>query len=96
MPLNLSDPLVETAVFGRQVEDFLESPIGDYLVQCARNEIEQAARDLTIEMKKPGPVDPAVVERCQRRIQIAEAVRNWLGYAVEAGIVALEQIVEES
>ena len=96
MPLDSADPVVEAAVFGRQVEDFLDSPLGSYLLQCVRDEIDNATKDLVREMKKGAPVDPAIVAKAQHRIRVATSVRSWLGYAVEAGIVALEQLKEEA
>ncbi len=96
MPLNSSDPVVEAAVFGKQVEDFLDSPIGSYLLHCVKDEIDSATSDLVRELKKSQPADQAMIAKVQHRIRVAESVRGWLGYAVEAGLVALEQLKEEA
>ena len=40
------EPLVRTAVFGKQVEDFLTSDIGDYLLQKAKHEEADAIEAL--------------------------------------------------
>ena len=44
--LNADDPLVSTSVFGKQVEEFLTSDLGDFLLKQARLQEEAAVEEL--------------------------------------------------
>lgn len=86
-----NDPDVQTAVFGRQVEDFLSSEIGDYLVNKAKDEIVTAVE----ELKKADPYECEVVQSIQNRIAIAEKILSWLGDAIISGNQALQNLEEK-
>jgi hypothetical protein len=96
VPLDINDPVVATAVFGKQVENFIDSDIGSYLMRRVKDEITDATRDLTNELREPKVIDPKFITAIQDRIRVAELVRRWLGAAIEEGIAALEQIKEEA
>jgi len=80
-----NDPLVQTAVFGQQVEQFLSGDIGKYLVRRAENEAEQAADAL----KTVHPWRTRRIRELQNTIWVAERVQKWLGEAILDGRQAL-------
>lgn len=89
--LDAADPKLETAVFGRDVERFIEEdPIGRYLIARAREQIDEAAQALlTVD-----PTDAQQVSRLQNKAAVAGHIATWLGEAVQAGrdaTVALQQ-----
>lgn len=89
-PRNLDpdDPQVRTAVFGREVEDFLSSPIGDYLIKRA-----EKALAVSIEQLKTADVDTThTIIRLQERIRLLENFEGWLGAAVEDGHMAIKAL----
>lgn len=92
MPLDLEDPKVRWATFGKQVQYFLESEIGAYLVSRAKSESEAALEDL----KAVDPFDGPKVAACQMRAKVADAVILWLGDAIAAGESATEQLKQEN
>lgn len=96
MQLHPDDPIVDTAVFGRQVEDFLESDIGQYLMQCAKGEMEEARDEVMGLLKRPGIVPPDEILKAQNRIRVASLFIRWLESAVEAGFMSLEQLREDA
>lgn len=92
MSLSPDDPTVRTAVFGKQVEDFLTSDVGTYLLQCASVQSEEATADL----KEADPFKPEQIVAIQMRIKIADSVIGWLGDAVRAGQQATEHLREDA
>jgi hypothetical protein len=79
------DPKVEQAIFGREVQDFIEHDrIGKYLIAKAMAEIESAATELlTVD-----PTDVGKLRFIQNRAAVANLVRVWLGQAVQDGMNA--------
>lgn len=92
MALSADDPTVRTAVFGKEVEHFLESSIGTYLLQCAREQSESA----TERLKHADPFEPEKIVALQMKINIADSIIGWLGDAVAAGLQATEHIREDA
>jgi len=92
MRLDPDDPKVGWAVFGRQVEDFLKSDIGDYLLQCAKRK-EMLAME---QLKRVSPWRRRRIQQLQNEIEIAESIQGWLGDAIASGHAALEQLQEEA
>jgi hypothetical protein len=87
----LEDPNVEIAVFGREVEQFIESDtIGLYLVRRAREQIEDAKEALLAV----DPDDTEGIRRIQFAAATAQAVRGWLAEAITAGKNA-ERIIQQ-
>ena len=79
--------LWDKAVFGKQVEEFLGSDIGKYLLSKADRELSQAIialRDCT----------PDQLVRFQSDMKRAESIREWLVEAVEEGLRAMNLIEE--
>ena len=76
-----NDPSVRSAVFGKQVEAFLNTDVGKYLVQQAEREAEEAAEQL----KTVWPWRTTRIRDLQNRIWVAEHFQKWLGDAIVAG-----------
>lgn len=89
--MDLSDPKVEWATFGKLVEDFLTSDIGDYLIRCAKDKERLAVEKL----KVVAPWRRKRIQELQNEIEVAEEIQRWLGNAVAAGQAAMEQLKEE-
>jgi hypothetical protein len=90
--LDENDPKVRTAVFGRQVEDFLKSDIGDFLLQLARHQEQEATEALVmVDLSK---ADVRELITMQARIWQARSFQGWLGDAVRKGLQALEMLEE--
>lgn len=75
------NPDLHRAVFGRQVEMFLESDIGKYLTQCANADVLEA----TEKLKRVDPENPREIRELQFRIRVAESVIGWLVDAMRSG-----------
>ena len=86
------NPNFETAVFGREVEDFVDNDrIGQYLVKRAREDLEEAQ----VALLDVDPEDPSEIRRLQNKAAIALSVARWLREAVEQGRAAAEVIQQE-
>ena len=81
-PIGLGDnaELVETAVFGRMVEDWLNSDIGNYLLQRAREEENAAIEQLIKGQDEAG---------ARATIWTARKFKEWLADGITAGRQAL-------
>ena len=88
MALNPDDPTVRWAQFGRQVELFLEGDIGSFLVERARQQIEEATKKL----KSADPFKPEEIIAYQSQIKVAESIIGWLGEVIAAGHSAIEEL----
>lgn len=82
--------LMETAVLGKEVEDFLASDIGTYLVSHAQ---EQAALAYD-QLKRVHPWRRRRIQELQNVIWRSEQFRDWLAQAYESGRSA-HQLLEE-
>lgn len=91
MELDINNPVVRDAVLGRQVEDFLDSDIGKYLVQRAEEEANEALE----ELKKVAWWRHNRLKWLQNRIWVTEHFQMWLGQAYREGIQALQSIEEQ-
>ena len=84
--------ILRVAVFGKQVEYFLESDIGVYLLQCAHSEIDK----YTEKLKVVNPTDWEKIVSYQMKVQIGELFIGWLGDAVRSGLQSTKQIQEDA
>lgn len=82
------DPLMETAVFGREVGAFLGTNVGKYLI--ARAEREEA--EATDALKRTFPLRWRRIMELQNRIHRAESIQAWLGEAIMDGLQAEKTI----
>jgi hypothetical protein len=88
MDLDYDNPLVKSAVLGKQVEAFLESDIGKFLVSKAENEVLEAVE----ELKRVSWWRKRRIIWLQNRIHTAENFQKWLGEAFSEGLHALHTI----
>jgi hypothetical protein len=83
MPL---DPeYLPAAVFGEQVEQFLESDIGKYLLARAEEQREVALLRLT----KANPWRRSYIQRCQNEVKVVDMFQQWLADSILEGKAAL-------
>lgn len=80
--------LWETAILGRQVEEFLSSQIGRYLLARADKELANAITELR-------DCSAEDLLKHQSDMKRAESIRAWLIEAVNEGLRALNLIEEE-
>jgi hypothetical protein len=88
MRLDPNDPQVRVAVFGKQVEDFLNGDIGAYLVRRAETQAEEAIEAL----KTVSPWRRRRITQLQARIAAFEGIQQWLADAIVDGRQALNLI----
>ncbi len=86
--LDPNDPQVRTAVFGQQVQEFLRSEIGHFLIQRAEKELGEAIEKL----KTANPRDAENIVRLQVQVALLEKFESWLGDAVQDGLTAIANI----
>ena len=79
-----SDPTVEEAVFGQQVQQWLQGDIGSYVLRLAQEQSKAAVE----ELKTVDPHQPEIIMKIQMRIQVAESIIDWLADAMIRGIQA--------
>jgi hypothetical protein len=90
--LDPNDERVELARFGRQVEHFLESEIGQFMMQRAITTSEDAATEL---VKTAHTLDRDQIRNLQTLIAFGDSFKNWLTEAVEQGHAAIELLKED-
>lgn len=78
------DPTLLTAVFGRQVEQFWDSQIGQYLLERSLREYNSAI----LGLKTCNPTDVAAITKFQSDLIRAEGFRDWLSEAIQDGLRA--------
>ena len=95
MPLNPEDPVVRTAVFGKQAEDFVNSDIGRHITKRADDEISECLDKLKVTRpNSPGAVQQ--IESLQSRIAVCERVIAWLAEAITEGQQAMNIIEDKN
>lgn len=89
MPANLEYAhLLKQIDFGFEVQAFLTSDIGAYLVSRAETEIDEAVEAL----KRCDPEDSKAIRALQYKVAVAESVQYWLGEAITSGVNAQEEL----
>lgn len=86
-PDHTEDPLqdeVRVAVFGKQVENFWGSDIGQYLLQRCLGEYNSAIAGI----RQCNPTDTATFTKLQSQMIRAEDFKDWLSQAIEDGLRA--------
>ena len=84
--------LLESAIFGKRVEDFLSSDLGKYLVHRAEEEAANSVENL----KRVLPWRRRRIQELQNRIWMAESFQQWLADAVMDGMQSTQLIEEEN
>lgn len=81
----MTDPaeehLMREAAFGINVANFLESPLGTYLIKRAEEDILTAQAALV----EADPHNWQEIQRQQNIIRVAESIQRWLADAVAQG-----------
>ena len=80
--------LIETAVLGRQVEDWLKTDIGQYLLARA----EERGRIATEKLKVAHVWRKNHIRALQAEIWKCESFREWLNDAMTEGKLALDEL----
>jgi hypothetical protein len=83
--------LLERAGFGKEVELFWGSGIGQYL----RNRAQECYSEAIQSLKSVDPTDTRAVIKAQNEVRVAEMFEQWLSQAVLDGLKALELLQGE-
>lgn len=83
--MNDTENTWETAIFGKQIENFLSDDVGRYLVKSAEIKAEHAIE----ELKKISPFNIFNIYRLQHKIEFWEDVQQHLANAIIDGKQAL-------
>jgi hypothetical protein len=86
--MNREDPLVEQAVFGKMVEDFLGTDVGRYLIKRTEDDVDAA----TDQLKKVFPWRWRKIQQLQNKIAVAESIQGYIADAVLRGQNAMNII----
>lgn len=84
-------PLLKQIDLGFQVEAFLQSDIGRYLIERAEGEVEEAVEKL----KQCEPDNPTQIRAIQHTIHVAESIQYWLADAIQAGLNAQQELHDQ-
>jgi len=82
--------LFERAAFGKQVDAFMGSDVGKYVMERA----QQQRKDAIAEFAQVDATDTSAVQAIQNKLKVAEMVVQWLRDAVMDGLKAF-QILED-
>lgn len=74
--------IVNAIDFGIEVEAFLCSKVGQYLIQRAEGEITDALEAL----KEVAPDDAPAIRIMQSQIKRAESIQYWMAEAIQEGL----------
>jgi hypothetical protein len=80
----------ETIDFGMEVEAFIQSRLGRYLIGRAEEDIAAAVETL----KRTDPENAKTIRELQNAIYRAESIGYWLADAVQAGFNAEREFTE--
>lgn len=81
-----TEAMLEVAAFGRAVDEFWGSRMGQYLLEKSLQEYNSALE----EFKRCDPTDSAKITKIQGRMWRAESFKDWLSESITAGIKALD------
>lgn len=90
--VNEHEVMIRRAVFGKQVEEFVSSEIGRYLLARAAEQRENAQLDFL----KVQCDNATAVREIQNRILVADSVVGWLKDAIGDGLQALNILDDRS
>lgn len=83
--------MMESAIFGREVQVFLQTSVGKYLVKKAEDEAAEA----NAALKTVFPMRWRRITELQNKIYRAESIQKWLGEAIMDGVHAEKIITGE-
>ncbi len=78
--------------FGFQVQAFLSSDIGKYLIDRAETQVADAAEQL----KRVDPENPTRIRALQHLVNVGEDIQYWLADAIRAGYAAQDELIDQS
>lgn len=82
--------LNEQIEFGVEVESFIRSKLGRYLIGRAESERDAALSDLAVV----DPTDVKQITALQNKVKLAESFQYWLAEAIESGHSAFAALSE--
>ena len=94
-PLGLDpeDPAVKNAVLGVQVTEWMEGPVGSFVMDRVRRRLEVLEQNLkTLDPFK----DPGQIAKVQAEMLHWEGFAGWLGDAIQAGVSAQNILAYEA
>jgi len=83
-----NEELYARAAFGRQVELFWASAVGEYL----RNRAQECYTNAVDALKNVDPTDVKKIVRAQGDVWKAETLERWMSEAIMDGLKALDLI----
>lgn len=86
----IADELFREATFMFEVQDFLKTNIGRYLVARSDADIERAMQALATA----NPEDAKLIRDLQTKIRVASSWQDWLADAITEGKNAHQQLVQ--
>lgn len=85
-------PDMEAAVFGREVEEFVEHDrIGKYLIDRAQQDLAEAQEELTTL----SPFEAGPIMQAQIKARAAKNIRDWIADAINRGREAAQLLQQE-
>src|SRR3974390_1371899 len=83
--------LLESAVLGKRLEDFLQTDIGQFIMDRCQDDIDEMVEKL----KKVSPWRRGAIVRLQAQISAMESFQNWICAAVIDGIRSAEALEDD-
>jgi hypothetical protein len=77
--------------FGIEVENFLASRVGQYLIRYAEEERDAAVKQL----KEVDAFDANAIRKLQDAIKRAESIQYWMAYAIQDGLNAEKMLKDQ-
>ncbi len=87
---NETKKLQGEVALGLEVEGFLTSTVGRYLITRAEVEVQQAVEKL----KTVDPTDAKAIQELQNQVYRAESVQYWLAEALQSGDNANAELID--
>ena len=78
------ETLVDIAVLGEQVDQFMRSDVGLFL----KNKIDIELNEAVVELKGANAFDPVAVQKAQNKVWRAESLAEWISQAIMSGLRA--------
>lgn len=88
----MNPELYAEAMLGKDVEEFLNTDIGRYLIGRA----EQESAEATDQLKKVYPWRKRKIQELQARIWRADSVQGWLAELIISGRQSLQTLDEQA
>ena len=86
----VSEDVKQRVFLGADVENFLKSSVGIYLIKRAEEMVENATESL----KTADAENPKTIRTLQHAVAIGESIQYWLGEAVNDSLAAEREYAE--